>query len=122
MNAKEILKGMPLISISRMETSLGIPRGTIRLNNGRKIPEKYQQLIIESLSNYSPIHTHVVVEEKEEMPLIMDKIEFIPVGKQYVVKRISKLGIGEHAYFFGKMENGIFKRDNDIPDGSIVKI
>jgi hypothetical protein len=56
------------------------------------------------------------------MPLIMDKIEFIPTGKQCIVKRVTKIGIGEHAYIFGKMEGGIFKRDNDVQDGVRVTV
>jgi hypothetical protein len=120
MDIKEFLKEFPLISPGSIESSLGIPHGTIRLNSDKPIPEKYRELIIESLDRYVAIRK-VVVEESIQEKVVVSEIKS-KTGKEYVVRRINKLGIGEHAYVFGKMENGIFKRDNDIPDGSIVII
>jgi hypothetical protein len=117
MDIKEFLRDNPLISPGSIESSLGIPHGTIRINSTKPIPEKWQAMIIESLDRYSAIRTHVVVEEKK-MPEIAPK----HAGKQFIAKRVTKLGVGEHAYFFGKMEGGIFKRDNDIQDGTIILI
>jgi hypothetical protein len=124
MDIKEFLKSHPFIKVYAIERELNLPTGTIRVNTDRKIPEKYQQLIIESLANYNPIKTHVVVDEKKvpEMPVILHEATFIPKGRQCIVKRVTKLGIGEHAYIFGKMEGGIFKRDNDIQDNTKVII
>jgi hypothetical protein len=116
MEIKEFLKSHPLINPYSVEKALGIPTGTIRLNSDRKIPEKYQRLIIESLANYNPIKTHVV----EKVPEIVFKPT--PTGRDLVVKRVYKLGIGEFAFIFGKMENGIFKRDNDIQDGTKITV
>jgi len=116
MEIKEFFRSNPLIKPSAIEKALGIPHGTIRLNVERKIPEKYERLIIESLSRYEAIKTHVVVKEEKFAPVPAE----MPTGKKYVVRRVSKLGIGEHAYIFGKMEGGIFMRDNDIPDGREV--
>jgi hypothetical protein len=118
MEIKDLLRELPFIRPSMIEKELGIPHGTIRLNSTRPIPEKYQAMIIESLDRYSAIKTHVV----EKVPEIVFKPELKPAGKQCIVKRVYKLGIGEHAYIFGKMEGGIFKRDNDIPDGTTVII
>jgi hypothetical protein len=112
MDIKEFLRENPLIRPSSIEKALGIPHGTIRLNNERGIPEKYQRLIIESLSNYTAIKEHVVVKEVTPIPVKM--------GKEYVVKRVTRLGIGEHAYFIGKHDGALFKRENDIEDGSVV--
>jgi hypothetical protein len=114
MEIKEFLKANPLINVGRLERSLGIPHGVIRVNSERKIPEKYRELIIESLGNYNPIKSHVVVEKEivPPMPVKMDS--------GYVLRKVSKLGIGEHAYVLGKMENGLFKRKDDIADGSMV--
>jgi hypothetical protein len=116
MEIKEFLKSHPFINAYSVEKALGIPVGTIRVNSERPIPEKYRAMIIESLNNYVPIREHVVVpvEKMPPMPVVEAK------GRRLVVKRVTKVGIGEHAYIFGKMENGIFKRDNDIQDGASV--
>ena len=121
MDIKEFLRTHPFIKVYSIEKELNLPVGTIRVNNPRPIPEKYQQLIIESLQNYNPIKTHVVVEEKKVTEVVFKPVSE-PMGKQCIVKRVTKLGIGEHAYIFGKMEGGIFKRDNDVQDNVRVTI
>lgn len=121
MDIKEFLREHLLISAFSVERTLGIPRGTIRLNNDRKIPEKYQQLIIESLSNYSPIHTHVVVEEKKvpEMPVRMQS------GDRYYVVKSDKVVGGKYTYrimveYADKSKLIKTEAVDNIPDGSIV--
>jgi hypothetical protein len=114
MEIKEFLKSHPLINPYSVEKALGIPTGTIRLNSDRKIPEKYQQLIIESLQNYNPIKTHVV---EKKVPEITFKPT--PAGQGYIVKRV-KIGITDYAYKIGKMEGKLFMSKNDIPDDTSV--
>ena len=114
MDIKRFLREFPFISPGSIESSLGIPHGTIRLNNDRPIPEKYRDMIIESLSNYNPIKTHVVVEEKKVAETV-----FKPVGEQYIIKRV-KIGITDYAYKIGRMEGKLFMCKNDIPDNTPV--
>jgi uncharacterized protein YlzI (FlbEa/FlbD family) len=115
MEIKRFFMENPLIRPSSIEKALGIPHGTIRLNSGRKIPEKYEAMIIESLERYSAIKVHRV-ESTEKIPEIVLKK---PLGKEFIVKRVRRLSIGEHAYFFGKINSqGNFERDNDILDGA----
>ena len=48
----DYLLSHPLISPRGIESILNIPKGTIRLDKSRPIPEKYQQPIIDLLLNY----------------------------------------------------------------------
>lgn len=121
MEIKEFFRSNPLIKPSAIEKALGIPHGTIRLNTERKIPARYEAMIIESLSRYDAVKYHVVVNQ-EIVPLMPVKTAFEPAGRKLIVKRVTKVGIGEHAYIFGKMNGKLFERDNDIQDGAVVVI
>jgi hypothetical protein len=101
----------PLISLTGIEFKLGITHGVLR--RGKPVPEKYRDAVRELLRSYG-------YEQGVVIP-IEDKVSVMPLREEgYVVKRVRKLGIGECAYFIGKMEGGIFKRDNGIEDGSEV--
>ena len=111
------LKSHPLISTTGIEKALGLTHGLLR--KGKPIPEKYRGMIAELLSAYG--YDSGGVKEKP-VEVIKQVFEPATTGRQCIVRRITRLGIGEHAYIFGKMEGGIFKRDNDVQDNARVTI
>jgi hypothetical protein len=115
MDIKEYLREHPLISAFSIERTLGLPRGTIRLNSDRKIPVKYEAMILDSLSNYVAIREHVVKEKIEPISFKMPS-----VGKEYVLKKV-KVGIADHAFLIGTInDQGNFVRNNNVTEGMLV--
>jgi hypothetical protein len=125
MDIKEFLRTHPFIKVYSIEKELNLPVGTIRVNNPRPIPEKYQQLIVESLANYNPIKTHVVVEERKVPEVVFKPVlEPIDGDRYFVIKTNIRVG-GKYAYqikveYADKTKKIKIEATDDIPDGTPV--
>jgi hypothetical protein len=110
---EEYLKNHPLINITSIEKALGLTHGTLR--KGKPIPERHLDRITELLRSYGYDST---VEKEKPAEVIKTT-----TGKEYVVRRVYKIGIEDkHAYHIGRVEGGLFRKDNDIQDGTRVII
>jgi len=53
MTIKELLQSLTWINISKLESACNMPKGTIRLDNNKPVPDKYIDIIYKELSKAS---------------------------------------------------------------------
>jgi len=77
MDIKEFLINHSLISASSIERVLNIPKGTIRLNDSRSIPDKHKANIINLLKDYGWQDDNMIKEKERIKQAINDLLLLI---------------------------------------------